>query len=251
MKTKETIDTKAHLVSHISGRTGEGANDTVGAAKRPFDVEVAFDRLSVTMREYPKAGMFQLADLGYGGVFEMLVACILSIRTLDEVSVPAAQRLLDAARTPERMAALTPEEIDALIDPCVFHTPKSRTIHALAAKVAADYGGKLPCDERALLDIPGVGPKCASLALGIGCGKPLISVDIHVHRVVNRWGIVATNAPEETMLELEKLIQKSQWIDTNRLLMPFGKFICTGKLPHCSTCPLLDMCQQVGVTAHR
>jgi endonuclease-3 len=250
MRTKVATDVQEHTPRRRAGHVEEGTHDT-GVEKRPFDVKLAFERLSETMRDYPKAGLFQLVDLGYSGVFEMLVACILSIRTLDEVMVPAAQRLLDAARTPEKLAALAPEKIDALIDPCVFHTPKSRTIHALAARVVADYGGELPCNEQALMDIPGVGPKCANLALGIGCGKPLISVDVHVHRVVNRWGIVSTNTPEETMVALEKLIPESRWIDTNRLLMPFGKFLCTDKAPHCSTCPLLDTCRQVGVKAYR
>jgi len=251
MGTNDPIAEEKHIADHRGENAAHTARASSTVKKRPFDVEVAFERLSETMQGYPKAGLFQLADLGYGGVFETLVACILSIRTLDEVSVPAAQRLLNAARTPERMAALSPDEIDALIDPCVFHTPKSRTIHTLARRVVEEYGGELPCDEGVLLGIAGVGPKCANLALGIGCGKPLISVDIHVHRVVNRWGIVSTTAPEETMVELEQVIPRSHWIDTNRLIMPFGKFLCSGKLPHCSICPLLEMCRQVGVTARR
>jgi endonuclease-3 len=78
-----------------------------------------------------------------------------------------------------------------------------------------------------------------------------ISVDIHVHRVVNRWGFVQTMQPEQTMLALEEKVDKEKWIDINRLLMPFGKHICTGRAPHCSTCPVLEYCQQVGVTTHR
>lgn len=221
------------------------------AEKRPFDIDVAFARLRETMRDYPKAGLFQLVDQGYGQPFELLVACILSIRTLDEVMVPAARRLLDVARTPAAIAALTPEQIDALITPCVFHTPKSRTIHNMARTIVEKHGGEMPCDENVLLAFTGVGPKCANLALGIGCALPRIGVDIHVHRVVNRWGIVAEETPEATMAALEHLFPRPLWIETNRLLMPFGKFICTGKLPHCSTCPLLDMCRRVGVTAHR
>jgi len=229
----------------------EKGTETRSSGKRAFDVDVAFARLRETMREYPKAGLFQLVDLGYGRPFELLVACILSIRTLDEVMVPAARRLLDVARTPEAVAMLTPEEIEALIRPCIFHTPKSRQIQALSQRIAERHGGEMPCDEAVLLDLPGVGPKCANLALGIGCGLPRIGVDIHVHRVVNRWGIVAAATPEATLAALEKLFPRDLWIETNRLLMPFGKFICTGKLPRCSTCLLLDMCAQVGVTKRR
>jgi endonuclease-3 len=87
--------------------------------------------------------------------------------------------------------------------------------------------------------------------LGIGCDQPWISVDIHVHRVTNRWGYVSTSTPEQTMLGLEKKLPKKHWIEINRLLVPFGKHICTGQLPHCSSCPVLEMCQQVGVSSHR
>jgi endonuclease III len=97
----------------------------------------------------------------------------------------------------------------------------------------------------------GVGPKCANLTLGIACGLPLIGVDIHVHRVTNRWGLVEAATPEKTMAALQERLPKAYWIEINALLVPFGKHICTGTRPHCSTCPLLAMCQQVGVTSYR
>jgi endonuclease-3 len=102
-----------------------------------------------------------------------------------------------------------------------------------------------------LTSFKGVGPKCANLALGIACGQSRIGVDIHVHRVTNRWGVVSARSPEQTMLALEKILPKRYWVEINRLLVPFGKHICTGKLPKCSTCPVLEYCRQVGVTAHR
>jgi endonuclease-3 len=97
----------------------------------------------------------------------------------------------------------------------------------------------------------GVGPKCAHLALGVACHLPYISVDIHVHRVTNRWGYVSARSPEGTMVELMAILPQAYWIEINRLLVPFGKHICTGTLPRCSTCPVLEMCRQVGVTEHR
>jgi endonuclease-3 len=87
--------------------------------------------------------------------------------------------------------------------------------------------------------------------IGIAAGQPAISVDVHVHRVVNRWGYVQTTQPEKTLLALEQKVSKEKWIDVNRLLMPFGKHICTGRLPHCSTCPVLDYCHQIGVIKHQ
>jgi endonuclease-3 len=95
----------------------------------------------------------------------------------------------------------------------------------------------------------GVGPKCANLALGIACGLPLIGVDIHVHRVTNRWGYVQTATPEKTMTALQEKLPRAYWVEINALLVPFGKHVCTGTRPKCSTCPLLEMCRQVGVTS--
>jgi endonuclease-3 len=220
-------------------------------AKQPLDIDKALYLIEETVRPYPKAAMFELAEQGFSTPFEQLIACIISIRTFDEVSLPTAIRLLERARTPAALAKLKPAQIDELITPSVFHERKSYQIQAIARRVVEEFGGELPCDEEVLLSFSGVGVKCAHLTLGVGCNEPWISVDIHVHRVTNRWGYVSTSTPEQTMLELEKVLPKKHWIEINRLLVPFGKHICTGKMPHCSTCPLLEMCQQVGVTSHR
>ena len=195
--------------------------------------------------------MFELAESGYSTPFEQLAACMISIRTYDEVTVPTALRLFERARTPAQMSKLTTGEIDSLIRTCTFHERKAEQILGMALRVVAEYDGKLPCDAEVMQSFPGVGPKCAHLVLGVACHEPYISVDIHVHRVTNRWGYVHAATPERTMLALEGALPQRHWIDINRLLVPFGKHICTGKLPKCSTCPVLDMCQQVGVTSHR
>ncbi len=219
--------------------------------KEPFDIEVAIQRLREAVAPYPKAALFELAAEGYTSVFEILVACLISIRTRDETTIPVARQLFARARTPAAMTRLSPEEIDLLIGECTFHGPKARQIHAIAHRTAAEYGGELPCDESVLLDLKGVGPKCAGLVLGIACGQSSIGVDVHVHRVTNRWGYVATKTPEKTMAALREKLPRRYWVEINALLVPFGKHICTGVRPKCSTCPLLSMCRQVGVMSHR
>jgi endonuclease-3 len=219
--------------------------------KKPFDIDVALKRISKAVEPYPKAAMFELSEQGFDSPFEQLVACMISIRTYDEVSLPTARKLFGHARTPAQMSKLTPAEIDDLIHACTFHERKAAQIHAIAQRVLDEYDGKLPCDSEVLLSFSGVGPKCAHLVLGIACDQPFISVDVHVHRVTNRWGYIKASTPEKTMLALEAKLPQKHWIDINRLLVPFGKHICTGTLPKCSTCPVLEMCQQVGVKAHR
>jgi endonuclease-3 len=219
--------------------------------KQPFDVEAAIERLRVAVAPYPKAALFELAGEGYTSVFEILAACIISIRTRDETTLPVARRLFARACTPAETVRLTPEEIDEMIGSCTFHEPKARQIHDIARRAVAEFGGTVPCDAEVLLSFRGVGPKCANLVLGIACGQGSIGVDVHVHRVTNRWGYVSAPTPEKTMRELEKKLPRAYWVEINALLVPFGKHICTGVNPKCSTCPLLDMCQQVGVTKHR
>lgn len=219
--------------------------------KQPFDIDRALKVISKAVAPWPKAAMFELAEDGFNSPFEQLVACMISIRTYDEVSLPTARKLFTRARTPAEMVKLKPAEIDELIHACTFHERKAAQIHAVARRVLDEFDGNLPCDSEALLSFSGVGPKCANLVLGIACGQPFISVDIHVHRVTNRWGYVQASTPEKTMVALGAKLPRKHWIDINRLLVPFGKHICTGQLPKCSTCPVLDMCQQVGVKAHR
>jgi endonuclease-3 len=196
--------------------------------------------------------MFQLASEGFDSVFEILVACIISIRTHEEVTLPTARRLFAVARTPREVAKLSVKQIDDLIRACTFHEPKSRSIRDIAVEAVEKYDGKLPCDFDALTSLHGVGPKCANLVLGIACDQPHgIAVDIHVHRVTNRWGYVHAPTPERTMRELQARLAKKYWVEINKLLVPFGKFICTAKKPKCSTCPVLEYCRQAGVTTQR
>ncbi len=203
------------------------------------------------VRPFPKAAMFDLAERGYTTPFEQLVACIISIRTRDETSLPVSMRLFERARTPSATLRLTTEEIADLIRESTFYESKAPQIWAIARQIVDTYGDDLPCDFDTLIGFAGVGPKCANLVLGIACQQPSISVDVHVHRVTNRWGYVQTRTPEKTLKALEAKLPQRYWIEINERLVPFGKHICTGDRPRCSTCPLLTMCQQVGVTEHR
>jgi endonuclease-3 len=219
--------------------------------KRPFDIDLALERIETAVEPFAKAALFELYDDGFVTPFEQLVACLISIRTRDETTLPTARRLFARARTPAEVARLSVTELDELIGDAAFHTPKATQIHAIAERVTTEFDGQLPCDSETLQSFAGVGPKCANLVLGIACGQPRIGVDIHVHRVTNRWGYVEAETPEQTMVALERKLPEQHWVTINRLLVPFGKHICVGKRPFCSTCPVLDMCQQIGVTSQR
>ena len=212
-----------------------------------FDIDEVFRRLRTACATLPKAAMFQLRDEGYSTPFEQLVASLISVRTFDETSVPVCHRLFARARTPEAVAALDEPELTRLLHGATFPEPKARDILALSRAIA-ERGGTVPDTAEGLTQFRGVGPKVAALTLSVGFGTPAICVDIHVHRVTNRWGIVATSTPERTQAALAAILPRDYWIEINERLVPFGKHVCTGTRPRCTTCPLLSMCHQVGVT---
>ena len=219
--------------------------------KENFDLTTVLARIEEALKPFPKAAMFELAERGYNSLFEQLISCIVSIRTLDETTIPVSLRLFAVARTPEALLQLDVQTLTELLYGTTYPDQKAYTMLGIAQRTIEEFGGQLPADYDALTSLKGVGPKCANLALGVATGKAGISVDVHVHRVVNRWGYVQTKQPEKTGKLLEQMVPEDRWIDINRLLMPFGKFICTGSLPHCSTCPVADWCERVGVTSHR
>lgn len=237
-------------VRNASAANMRASNERARTA-RPFDAHEAVRRLRDAVSGLADAALFELRDRGHTTLFEQLVACVLSIRTRDEVMLPTALALFAAAPTPAALAALEPEEIDAIIRGVSFHERKAGQIRAIARATVHDHGGTLPCDADVLTAFAGVGPKCANLALGIACGQARIGVDVHVWRVTNRWGIVAARTPELAIAQLEAALPREYWVEINRLLVPFGKHVCTARLPRCSTCPLLDMCARVGVESSR
>ncbi len=220
-------------------------------AKEPFDIDEAFRRLRLALAGQPKAAMFDLRDRGFASPFEQLVGSLISARTRDETTLEVCLRLFAVAQTPEAIAGLDEATLAGLLRGASFPEPKARDLIALSRRISEDHGGVVPDSMEGLTAFRGVGPKIAALTLAVGFGRAAIAVDIHVHRVVNRWGYVATTTPEKTMAALALKLPERYWIEINERLVPFGKFTCTGVGPRCSTCPLLSICEQVGVTSHR
>jgi endonuclease III len=215
--------------------------------KRPFDIPDMLARIEQAIKPFPKAMLFELYDRGYKTPFEILVACMISIRTRDETSLEVSLRLFEKARLPYEVAAIPRGELAKLLKPATYPDQKAERILRVAQFADRSYHGNLPCDENVLTALPGVGPKTANLVLGIACGKAAIGVDIHVQRVTNRWGYVEGGSPNATEYQLQRKLPKEYWVKINALLVPFGKHICVGRRPYCSRCPVLNYCRQVGV----
>ncbi len=186
-----------------------------------------------------------------GDAFHVLVACVVSLRTRDEVTGPAAARLLSAAPDPLTLANLEAEAIAALIRPCSFFNVKGRSLRAMAQALLNDHGGVAPDDIDALCALPGVGRKTANLVVTLGYGSPGICVDTHVHRMCNRLGWVDTRGADATEVELRRWLPRRWWIPTNDLMVVWGRTVCTPISPRCGGCAVAHRCPRVGVTTSR
>jgi endonuclease-3 len=185
------------------------------------------------------------------GPFKVLIATLLSLRTRDDTTAVAAPRLFAVADTPQTMVTLSVDEVAQLIYPVGFYRTKARDILAICQQLLTQHAGQVPADMNQLLALPGVGRKTANLVLAIGFSIPAICVDIHVHRICNRWGYVDTTTPEETEQVLRQALPSAFWIPINGLLVTLGQQICHPTSPRCSQCPLRTVCAQRGVTRHR
>ncbi len=186
-----------------------------------------------------------------GDPFRVLIACILSLRTQDTTTGPAAQRLFALADTPKDLLTLSPRTIERAIYPVGFYRTKARVVLGIARDLLEHFAGRVPDDIDALLTLNGVGRKTANLVVTMGYNKPGICVDTHVHRISNRLGYVRTRSPEETEMVLRAKLPRRFWIDYNDLLVGFGQNVCTPISPHCSRCPVRALCRRVGVTSSR
>ena len=183
--------------------------------------------------------------------FMVLVSCLLSLRTRDEITDAASRRLFVLASSPKKLLRLDPKQVEKAIYPVAFYRNKTLRLYEISRALIDDNDGKVPNSLDQLLRLKGVGRKTANLTLVLGHNKPGVCVDIHVHRIVNRWGYVQTKSPNETEKALRCNLPKRYWMEINNLLVSFGQNICKPQSPFCSNCDVLECCEQVGVNRYR
>jgi endonuclease-3 len=183
--------------------------------------------------------------------FRILISCLLSLRTKDKTTNEASVRLYALAHQPATMLVLPLRKIERAIYPVGFYRTKAKSIHAICRRLLEVYGGTVPESIDELVTLSGVGRKTANLVVTVAYGKPGICVDIHVHRISNRWGYVRTKTPEETEQALRRKLPAQHWITFNDLLVPYGQHLCQPVSPFCSQCKLTEYCDRVGVKRSR
>ena len=183
--------------------------------------------------------------------FEILISTLLSLRTKDEVTAVATERLFALASTPEEMLRLSEAEIRKAIYPVGFYRKKAETIRHVCRDLIERFHSRVPDSIDELLTLKGVGRKTANLVVSLGFNGAGLCVDTHVHRISNRLGYVRTKTPEETEFALREKLPPEYWSRYNTLLVAFGRNTCRPVSPFCSSCPVAVYCDRVGVTRSR
>ena len=217
---------------------------------RDRDIDVVIQRLKAASRQWVVPAVTRVGQ-ETKDPFQVLISCLLSLRTKDEVTGQASTRLFARARTPQQLLSIPISSIQKLIYPVGFYRTKAKRIHQICQHLLGRFQGKVPSDLEELLTLPGVGRKTANLVRTMGFGKMGICVDVHVHRISNRLGYVRTKTPEQTEMALRAKLPKRYWIQYNDLLVAFGQTLCRPTSPWCSKCPVEELCSKQGVTRSR
>jgi len=203
----------------------------------------------VLKREYEShnAPIVELVKASTGSIFKVLVATILSARTKDQTTASAAGRLFERISDPCDFDRLSRTEVEKLIFPVGFYRMKAKHLKELPAALDELFDGRIPDSIDDLCRLPGVGRKTANLVRAVGFGKPAICVDVHVHRISNRLGLLKTRTPFETEMRLRKILPGKHWITWNSYLVSFGQTVCLPVRPKCMKCPIREFCKRIGV----
>ena len=183
--------------------------------------------------------------------FQVLISCILSLRTQDKTTEEASRRLFQIARTPDGLAKVPVAKIEKAIYPVGFYRVKAQRIREMSEEIAGKYGGRVPDTIEELLRLKGVGRKTANLVVTVGYNRYGICVDTHVHRITNRWGLIKTKNPTQTEFALREILPKKYWKTINSYLVAFGQGICKPISPLCSQCQVSKVCGRIGVGKSR
>ena len=194
-------------------------------------------------KPYRFTALKQLQAEESGDPFKILIGTILSSRTRDENTTKVVKTLFKRFRNAKELAEGNIEEVKQIIHSIGFYNVKAKRIIEVSQLIVKRFDGKVPNSIEKLLELPGVGRKTANCVLVYGFNIPAIPVDIHVHRISNRIGLVNTKTPEKTEIELNNIINKKYWLRLNNIFVMYGQNICLPVAPKCELCELKKMCK--------
>jgi len=214
------------------------------------NITIVLSLIKKAMKDLPDPSV-TLVGKRWNDPFLVLISCILSLRTKDETTLPASERLFSLADNPKDMLQLTVAQIQKVIYPVGFYKTKAHTVLGICQDILEKFDGQVPEEIDDLLTMKGVGRKTANLVLIEGFNKPAMCVDTHVHRISNRFGYIRTETPDESEIALRKKLAVEHWNSYNTLLVTWGQNICRPISPKCSQCPVSQYCQRRGVSQSR
>ncbi len=183
--------------------------------------------------------------------FKILISCLLSLRARDENTEFVSAKLFKVADTPEKIADLSISKLEQIIFSSGHYHKKAKTLKHVSKIIIDKYDKKVPSDKEKLLSIKGIGPKTANIVLAFAFNKLVLPIDVHCHRIPNRMGWITTKTPEQTEIELEKILPRKYWRNFNAIFVLFGRQICQPVSPKCSICPVIKHCPRIGVIRSR
>ena len=218
-----------------------------------MNIEALAPVMRILKREYEKKQMpvVELIQARTNDPFQILVATILSARTLDQTTAAACRTLFRVVRTLDDLRRVPRARLERLIYPVGFYRTKARMLKRLPEVVAHLFGGVIPGTVEELVRLPGVGRKTANLVVAVAFNKPAICVDVHVHRISNRWGLIRTRTPLETEMVLRRRLPVKYWTVFNSYLVSFGQSVCRPVRPQCNACPIYAYCARMGVAQQK
>ncbi|MBW6514593.1 MAG: endonuclease III [Candidatus Syntrophosphaera sp.] len=211
-----------------------------------FDIDAVMRELEKHFYEV-KTPIVDLIQAKTKDPFKVLVATILSARTKDETTARTVTELFKVVRKADDFDKLSAEELNAIIRQVGFHNDKTRHLKQLPKVLNERFGGQVPSEIDDLLELPGVGRKTANLVRAVAFSLPAICVDVHVHRISNRWGYISTKTPFESEMALREILPEKHWLQYNSYVVAFGQNLCTPRKPRCQECPVHRYCARVGV----
>ena len=226
-------------------------------------IKKIIETLKVETKDFTPTLIKQIIKNHGKNPFLILICCLLSLRSKDTVTIHVCNDLLKIAKTPQEILNIPLQQseentsvetfnvLEKIIFKIGFYRNKAKVLHQVSNVILEKHNGKVPKTEDELLALPGVGRKTANLVLGMAFDQPAICVDIHVHRISNRLGLIKTKSPEETELALKKLLPQEDWTEWNDLIVRWGQNICTPVSPWCSKCAIKKYCKQIEIKNSR
>ncbi len=211
-----------------------------------FDIDAVMEQLAIHFHTV-KTPIVDLIQVKTKDPFKVLVATILSARTKDETTSKVSEALFKVVKNHHDLKKISYDELNQIIWQVGFHNTKAKHLKELPDVLDKEFGGKVPSEIDDLLKLPGVGRKTANLVRTVAFQLPAICVDVHVHRISNRWGYIKTKTPLESEMALREKLPEKHWLNYNSHLVAFGQNLCTPRNPKCSQCPIHQYCKRVGV----